>query len=103
MRLDVPNGQLKLRVFHRRVERLARDGEAPGREVVAHRAVDRPGPYGGSLENRTRFLREVVACIRAEAPGLGIAVRVSAFDVVPFKPDNSNAPLPPMPRWPNTT
>ena len=34
-------------------------------------SVDRPGRFGGSLENRTRFLREVVAGIRAEAPGLG--------------------------------
>ncbi len=50
-------------------------------------AVDRPGPYGGSLENRTRFLREVVAGIRAEAPRLRIGVRVSAIDSVPFKPD----------------
>ncbi len=50
-------------------------------------AVTRPGPYGGSLENRTRFLREIVAGIRAEAPGLRIGVRVSAIDTVPFKPD----------------
>jgi NADPH2 dehydrogenase len=50
-------------------------------------AVDRPGPYGGSLENRTRFLREVVEGIRAEAPGLRMAVRLSAIDSVPFKPD----------------
>jgi NADPH2 dehydrogenase len=50
-------------------------------------AVTRPGPYGGSLENRTRFLREIVAGIRAEAPGLRIGVRVSAVDTVPFKPD----------------
>ncbi len=48
-------------------------------------AVDRPGRYGGSLENRTRFLREIVTGIRAEAPGLDIAVRVSAFDFVPFQ------------------
>ena len=34
-------------------------------------AVDRPGKYGGSLENRTRFLREIVAGIRAEAPRSG--------------------------------
>ena len=47
-------------------------------------AVDRPGPYGGSFENRTRFLREIVAGIRTEAPGLGIAVRFSAVDFVPF-------------------
>ena len=50
-------------------------------------AKTRPGDFGGSLENRTRFLREIVAGIRAEAPGLDIGVRVSAFDYVPFKPD----------------
>ena len=49
-------------------------------------AFDRPGKYGGSFENRTRFLREAVAAIRAAAPGLEIAVRVSAFDFVPFPP-----------------
>jgi NADPH2 dehydrogenase len=49
-------------------------------------AVDRPGRYGGSLENRTRFLREVVHGIRTEAPGLEIGVRLSAFDFVPFRP-----------------
>lgn len=47
-------------------------------------AVERPGRYGGSFENRTRFLREIVTGIRAEAPGLGIAVRLSAFDWRPF-------------------
>jgi len=56
-----------------------------GHEFLSARA--RPGRYGGSLENRTRFLRNVVAGIRAEAPGLAIGVRVSAFDLVPFKPD----------------
>jgi len=49
-------------------------------------AVDRPGRYGGSFENRTRFLREMVAGIRAEAPGLDIGVRLSAFDWMPFHP-----------------
>ena len=48
-------------------------------------AVERPGRYGGSFENRTRFLREIVAGIRTEAPGLDIAVRFSAFDFVPFQ------------------
>lgn len=50
-------------------------------------AHTRPGKYGGSFENRTRFLREVVAGIRSGAPGLGIAVRLSAFDTIPFRPD----------------
>lgn len=50
-------------------------------------AYDRPGPFGGSFENRTRFLREIVAGIRRAAPGLGIGVRLSAFDWVPFRPN----------------
>lgn len=50
-------------------------------------AKTRPGDYGGSLENRTRFLRELVQGIQAEAPGLKIGVRMSAADFVPFKPD----------------
>jgi 2,4-dienoyl-CoA reductase-like NADH-dependent reductase (Old Yellow Enzyme family) len=59
-------------------------------------AIDRPGRYGGSLENRTRFLREIVAGIRAEAPGLEIGVRVSVFDVRPFEsgPDGVGVPVP---------
>jgi 2,4-dienoyl-CoA reductase-like NADH-dependent reductase (Old Yellow Enzyme family) len=47
-------------------------------------AVKRPGPFGGSLENRTRFLSEIVQGIRANAPGLEIGVRFSAFDLIPF-------------------
>jgi NADPH2 dehydrogenase len=50
-------------------------------------AHTREGKYGGSFENRTRFLREVVEGIRANAPGLHIGVRLSAFDVVPFRSD----------------
>ncbi|MGC8666718.1 MAG: NADH:flavin oxidoreductase [Chthonomonadales bacterium] len=50
-------------------------------------AKTRPGAYGGSLRNRTRFLAEVVEGIRSHAPTLGIAVRLSAFDTVPFHPD----------------
>jgi NADPH2 dehydrogenase len=50
-------------------------------------AHTREGDYGGSFENRTRFLREVTEGIRAVAPGLQIGVRLSAFDVVPFRPD----------------
>ena len=49
-------------------------------------AHDRPGKYGGSFENRTRFLREVVEVIRAAAPRMHIGVRLSAFDWMPFKP-----------------
>ncbi len=59
-------------------------------------AFERPGPYGGPFENRTRFLREIVAGIRATASGLGIGVRFSAFDFVPFRPgpDGTGEPEP---------
>jgi NADPH2 dehydrogenase len=47
----------------------------------------RAGRYGGAFENRTRFLREVVAGIRASGNPIELAVRLSAFDMVPFRPD----------------
>jgi NADPH2 dehydrogenase len=47
----------------------------------------RKGDYGGSFENRTRFLREIIEGIHSLAPGLKIGVRVSAFDTVPFRPN----------------
>jgi NADPH2 dehydrogenase len=50
-------------------------------------AKTRPGEFGGSLENRTRFLREIVAGVRVEAPRLKIGLRISAIDSVPFRPD----------------
>ncbi len=56
-------------------------------------AHTRAGRYGGSFENRTRFLREAVEGIRAAAPGLEIGVRLSAFDMVPFRPAPASSPL----------
>ena len=47
-------------------------------------AYGRPGPYGGSFENRTRLSREVLSAVRREAPGLGLAYRLSIFDIIPF-------------------
>src|SRR5262245_15353521 len=47
-------------------------------ELLAART--RPGPYGGSLENRTRLAREVITRVRAEVPGLVVATRVNVFD-----------------------
>ncbi len=56
-----------------------------GHELLS--AYTRPGPFGGSFDNRTRFLRDIVAGIRAVAPKLQLGVRLSAFDIVPFHPD----------------
>jgi NADPH2 dehydrogenase len=50
-------------------------------------AFNRPGKFGGSLENRTRILREIVSGIRADGNPIEVAVRLSAFDSVPFRPD----------------
>jgi len=50
-------------------------------------AFTRPGKYGGPFENRTRLLRDIVAGIRASGNPIDLAVRVSAFDFVPFRPD----------------
>ncbi len=50
-------------------------------------AHTRPGKYGGSFENRTRILREIVAGIRADGNPIDFAVRLSCFDKVPHRPD----------------
>ncbi len=59
-----------------------------GHELLS--AVDRPGSYGGSFANRTRFFREIVAGIKREVPELDIAVRLSLFDFFPFEKGEGN-------------
>ncbi len=63
-----------------------------GHELLT--AVDRPGDFGGSFENRTRFLRLITAGIREQAPGLQIGVRLSAFDLLPYKPGDDRIGVP---------
>lgn len=67
-------------------------------------AVDRPGKFGGSFENRTRFFREIVAGIRRVAPALDIAVRLSLGDMAPFRKGSDGVGVPELPeetpyRW----
>ncbi|MBI3875381.1 MAG: NADH:flavin oxidoreductase, partial [Verrucomicrobia bacterium] len=50
-------------------------------------AHTRPGKFGGTFENRTRILRDIIAGIRAGGNRIEIGVRLSAFDTVPFRPD----------------
>lgn len=45
-------------------------------------ARDRAGKYGGSYENRTRFLKETLQRIREEVPQITLAVRLNASDLV---------------------
>ena len=48
-------------------------------------AKNRPGEYGGTLENRTRLVRNVITRIRAELPSLRIASRFNAYDGIPYR------------------
>jgi 2,4-dienoyl-CoA reductase-like NADH-dependent reductase (Old Yellow Enzyme family) len=50
-------------------------------------AKTRDGEFGGSLHNRTRFIRELAQGIRATVPGLALGVRLSAVDFLPFTAD----------------
>lgn len=57
-------------------------------------ARSRPGPYGGSLENRTRLTRDIVSAIRTAVPGLVVGTRLNAFDGVPFHADSTGRGVP---------
>jgi 2,4-dienoyl-CoA reductase-like NADH-dependent reductase (Old Yellow Enzyme family) len=63
-----------------------------GHELLGARG--RPGRYGGPLENRLRFLRTIVEGVRAETPGLEIAVRLSVFDTVPYRKSEQRTGVP---------
>jgi NADPH2 dehydrogenase len=47
-------------------------------------AKTRPGKYGGSFENRTRFIRELVGRLRHRHPTALIATRLNVYDGPPF-------------------
>jgi len=49
-----------------------------------HASFTREGRYGGSLENRTRLLRETMAEIRHVVPGVFVTTRMSAYDAIPY-------------------
>ncbi|MFM9960665.1 MAG: NADH:flavin oxidoreductase [Planctomycetaceae bacterium] len=48
-------------------------------------AKNRPGEYGGSFENRTRLVRNVITRIRAELPTLLMTSRFNAYDGIPYR------------------
>jgi 2,4-dienoyl-CoA reductase-like NADH-dependent reductase (Old Yellow Enzyme family) len=59
-------------------------------------ARTRPGPFGGSFENRTRLARTVFERIRQEVPGLVLATRLNVFDSIPYRSgaDGNGEPTP---------
>jgi NADPH2 dehydrogenase len=64
-------------------------------ELLAAR--ERSGPYGGSLENRTRLARDVIMAVRSEVPELVVASRVNVFDSIPYRHSEHKLPGEPCP------
>ncbi len=58
-----------------------------GHELLGAR--NRPGKYGGPMENRLRFITQVIQAIRAAVPELIIGVRLSVYDTVPYRKSES--------------
>jgi 2,4-dienoyl-CoA reductase-like NADH-dependent reductase (Old Yellow Enzyme family) len=54
----------------------------------------RPGRYGGSFENRTRFVRDLIGRIRERHPRSMIATRLNVFDGIPYRRGQSGAGVP---------
>jgi NADPH-dependent glutamate synthase beta subunit-like oxidoreductase/2,4-dienoyl-CoA reductase-like NADH-dependent reductase (Old Yellow Enzyme family) len=49
-----------------------------------HASHTRDGRYGGSFENRSRFMRNIVARIRDAVPGLIVSSRMNAYDAMAY-------------------
>jgi 2,4-dienoyl-CoA reductase-like NADH-dependent reductase (Old Yellow Enzyme family) len=64
-------------------------------ELLAART--RPGPFGGSFENRTRLAREIFTAIKAEVPGLVLATRLNIYDGIPYGKQPGSAEGKPCP------
>jgi 2,4-dienoyl-CoA reductase-like NADH-dependent reductase (Old Yellow Enzyme family) len=57
-------------------------------------AETRPGRYGGSFENRTRFIREVVGQIHDRYPTALIASRLNVYDGIPYRRGDADLGVP---------
>jgi 2,4-dienoyl-CoA reductase-like NADH-dependent reductase (Old Yellow Enzyme family) len=58
-------------------------------------ARNRPGPFGGSFENRTRLPRDIFLAIRAAVPNhIILATRLNVYDGIPFHKGDDTAGLP---------
>ncbi|MCZ2147775.1 MAG: hypothetical protein LC126_08355 [Bryobacterales bacterium] len=61
-------------------------------------ATTRPGPYGGSLENRTRFLRNTLGKMRAAfGSRLMLCMRLDAYEGIPYQRDPATGTGVPIP------
>jgi 2,4-dienoyl-CoA reductase-like NADH-dependent reductase (Old Yellow Enzyme family) len=62
-------------------------------------ARNRPGPFGGSYENRTRLAREIIQAVKAAVPShIILATRLNVFDGIAYRNDGTPEPFtPPVP------
>jgi len=60
-------------------------------------AKTREGRYGGSFENRTRLIQNVVRKVRSAVPDLVIASRFNAYDGIPYAKDPATRVGTPLP------
>jgi 2,4-dienoyl-CoA reductase-like NADH-dependent reductase (Old Yellow Enzyme family) len=80
----VATGRLALRAGFRAVDLKVTHGYLLS-ELMG--AKQRPGRYGGTLENRTRFVRNVMRKFRAEfGAKLMLAIRLGCYDGIPYVP-----------------
>lgn len=70
-------------------------------ELLAAR--NRPGDYGGSLENRTRLVRNIITRIREELPELTIVTRLNVYDGIPYVRRDRLAQLTSSPEAPSNS
>ena len=63
-----------------------------GHELLS--AIGRPGRYGGSLENRARFVVSVANGLRANVPNMLLGTRLSIYDSVPYRKGPSGTGMP---------
>ena len=61
-------------------------------------ARNRPGPFGGRYENRTRLARDIFTAIRAAVPShIILATRLNVFDSIPFNTGEPGVSTPGFP------
>jgi len=82
----------RLQDIYVQAARLAREAGVDGVDIKScHRylvsellaSFTRAGRYGGSFENRTRFLLETLHRVKDAVPDIFVATRMNAFDAIP--------------------
>ena len=78
----VESAKLAMQTGFDAIDIKACHGYLVGELLAAHTRQE--SRYGGSFENRARFLLEVIQKINERVPGIATAVRLNVYDGVPF-------------------